>query len=76
MSKKSHKTVGNKFFLTIFDLLKKEPELDPDPYLVLIMDLDLVPGDPETYKSESGPGSAILILAIWNNSHRGFHSLV
>jgi hypothetical protein len=46
-SKRSHKNVGMKFFLTIFAILKKEPELDPDPYLVL-MDLDLVPGDPKT----------------------------
>jgi hypothetical protein len=61
-SKKSHKALGIKVFITIFARWKKDPEPDPDPYLWL-MDPD--PEGPKTCgsgTSESGfwSGSATL----------------
>ncbi len=58
-SKRIHKTVGIKVFLTI--LLDGRP--DPDPYLWL-MDPDLYPGGPKTYGSGFGSGRLVLTLCI------------
>ncbi len=35
-SKRSHKAVGIKVFLTFFAWLRKDPDPDPDPYLWLM----------------------------------------
>jgi hypothetical protein len=51
-SKRNHKTVGIKVFLTYFACLKKDPE--PDPYLV-IMDPYPDPGGSKIYGSGSAP---------------------
>ncbi len=60
-SKRSHKAVGIKVFLTFFAWCKKDPDPDSEPDLYLwLMDPD--PGGPKTCGS-GGSGSATLVLA-------------
>ncbi len=71
-SKRSHKAVGIKVFLTIFAWWQKDPDpgLDPDqnPYPWLMNpDPDPDPGGPKTYGSDGsrfGSGSATLLCSI------------
>ncbi len=68
-SKRSHKAVGTKVFLTFFAWWWKDPDHDPEPDPVLDPNLWLMypdpdPGGPKTCGSGgSGSGSATLVLS-------------
>jgi hypothetical protein len=62
-SKRSHKTVGIKVFLTIFAWWQKDP--DPEPYLLLV-DPDPDPRGPKTCGSGFGSGSGTPAVTILN----------